>query len=47
MPPYNCTLVIQNPEGIQVECVEGFDGGLQQIFLLEVYELPLFTVTIF
>lgn len=28
------------PDSLQVDCVEGFDGGLAQGFLLELLELP-------
>lgn len=36
----NCTLANQTESGFQVECAEGFDGGLPQSFLMEVLELP-------
>ncbi|GLH09990.1 Uncharacterized protein GBIM_15001, partial [Gryllus bimaculatus] len=38
-PPLNCTLVNQTTGSLEVDCVEGFDGGLQQLFLLEVFDL--------
>ncbi|CAH0728186.1 unnamed protein product, partial [Brenthis ino] len=42
----NCTVMNQSGEGnsLQVDCMEGFDGGLPQIFFLEVLELPSVTV---
>lgn len=30
----------QSDDSLQVECVEGFDGGLPQGFLLELVEMP-------
>ncbi|XP_019891154.1 hemicentin-1 isoform X3 [Musca domestica] len=36
-PLVNCTLLNQTSTGFQIECVEGFDGGLQQDFIMEVY----------
>lgn len=36
----NCTISNQSIETIHVECVEGFDGGLPQMFLLELVEIP-------
>jgi hypothetical protein len=30
----------QSIETIHVECIEGFDGGLPQMFLLEMVEIP-------
>lgn len=35
--PRNCTLWNQTSESVEVSCVAGFDGGLPQKFLLEVY----------
>ncbi|XP_045776317.1 nephrin-like [Maniola jurtina] len=35
----NCSVVNQS-NGLQVECYEGFDGGLPQVFFMEVLELP-------
>lgn len=37
-PPFNCSLLNQTTESLEVECVEGFDGGQPQYFLLEVYD---------
>ncbi|CAH1104103.1 unnamed protein product [Psylliodes chrysocephalus] len=37
-PPYNCTIVNMTNESLEVECSEGYDGGLPQHFLLEVYD---------
>lgn len=37
-PPFNCTILNQTTESLEVECVEGFDGGQPQYFLLEVYD---------
>ncbi|XP_061388560.1 uncharacterized protein LOC133323652, partial [Musca vetustissima] len=36
-PLVNCTLLNQTSTGFQIECLEGFDGGLQQDFIMEVY----------
>ncbi|XP_023158899.1 hemicentin-1 isoform X2 [Ceratitis capitata] len=36
-PLVNCTLLNQTSTGFQIECIEGFDGGLQQDFIMEVY----------
>ncbi|KAJ0182176.1 hypothetical protein K1T71_002898 [Dendrolimus kikuchii] len=35
--PRNCTLWNQTADSVEVSCVAGFDGGLPQRFLLEVY----------
>ncbi|XP_026314447.1 nephrin-like [Hyposmocoma kahamanoa] len=35
--PRNCTLWNQTSDSVEVSCVPGFDGGLPQRFLLEVY----------
>ncbi|CAG9837594.1 unnamed protein product [Diabrotica balteata] len=37
-PPYNCTIVNMTNESLEVECTDGFDGGLPQHFILEVYD---------
>lgn len=37
-PPINCTILNQTIESLEVECIEGFDGGQVQYFLLEVYD---------
>lgn len=37
-PPTNCTVLNQTSESLTVECVEGFDGGQPQHFLLEAYD---------
>ncbi|KAF4528137.1 hypothetical protein B566_EDAN011153 [Ephemera danica] len=34
----NCSLYNQTGDSLEVECVPGFDGGLPQRFVLEVYE---------
>ncbi|CAH0550162.1 unnamed protein product, partial [Brassicogethes aeneus] len=34
----NCTILNQTAESLHVECIEGFDGGLQQEFIMEVYD---------
>lgn len=36
----NCSVSNQSADSMQVECVEGFDGGLPQGFLLELVEMP-------
>lgn len=37
-PPTNCSILNQTSESLVVECIEGFDGGQPQHFLLEVYD---------
>ncbi|KAG8224626.1 hypothetical protein J437_LFUL005794 [Ladona fulva] len=37
--PFNCTILNQTTESVEVECAEGFDGGQPQFFLMEVYDL--------
>lgn len=39
-PLQNCSLSKESPNSLQVECVEGFDGGLPQGYLLELLEVP-------
>ncbi|KAJ8975936.1 hypothetical protein NQ317_014896 [Molorchus minor] len=34
----NCSIVNQTAESLHVECSEGFDGGVQQVFVMEVYD---------
>ncbi|XP_050294680.1 hemicentin-1 isoform X2 [Anthonomus grandis grandis] len=36
----NCTILNQTTNSLQVECVEGYDGGLTQSFEMEILELP-------
>lgn len=36
----NCSVLNQSADSLQVECIEGFDGGLPQGFLLELVEMP-------
>ncbi|CAH2217743.1 jg15076 [Pararge aegeria aegeria] len=40
----NCSVLNQS-DGLQVECYEGFDGGLPQVFFMEVLELPALSVS--
>ncbi|KAF5301892.1 hypothetical protein FQA39_LY10547 [Lamprigera yunnana] len=37
-PPFNCSIVNQSSDSLDVQCIEGFDGGQPQYFLLEVYD---------
>ncbi|XP_049813895.1 nephrin-like [Schistocerca nitens] len=37
-PPHNCSIVNQTADSLHVECSEGFDGGLPQEFVMEVYD---------
>lgn len=34
--PHNCTILNQTATSLNVECIDGFDGGLPQIFVMEV-----------
>ncbi|CRK98676.1 CLUMA_CG011994, isoform A [Clunio marinus] len=36
--PYNCTLVNQTSESLEVDCNEGFDGGQRQWFIMEIFD---------
>ncbi|XP_063921437.1 contactin-1 [Zophobas morio] len=36
----NCTVSNQTSDSLQVDCMEGFDGGLPQSFFMEILELP-------
>ncbi|XP_055603290.1 hemicentin-1 isoform X2 [Uranotaenia lowii] len=36
--PYNCSLVNQTSESLEVDCAEGFDGGQRQWFVMEIYD---------
>ncbi|KAL9897612.1 sidestep IV transmembrane protein isoform 2-T23 [Glossina fuscipes fuscipes] len=38
-PLQNCTISNQSADSLQVDCIEGFDGGLPQSFMLELVEL--------
>ncbi|CAO1433911.1 unnamed protein product [Diamesa serratosioi] len=38
-PLQNCTVSNQSINSFQVECIDGFDGGLPQMFLLELIEM--------
>ncbi|XP_047116145.1 formin-like protein 16 [Schistocerca piceifrons] len=35
-PPFNCSVANQTSETVHVRCLEGFDGGQPQLFVLEV-----------
>ena len=37
--PTNCSVVNQTTDSLEVECLPGFDGGLDQHFVLEVADL--------
>ncbi|CAF4797083.1 unnamed protein product [Pieris macdunnoughi] len=41
---HNCSVLNQSVTALQVECQEGFDGGLMQFFHMEVLELPSMNV---
>lgn len=36
----NCSMERGSPDSVQVDCIESFDGGLPQGFLLELVEVP-------
>ena len=38
-PPTNCVILNQTTDVLQVECEPGFDGGLDQSFMLEVVDI--------
>ena len=38
-PPTNCSVVNQTTDSLEVECLPGFNGGLEQKFVLEVTDL--------
>lgn len=42
----NCSVANQSIDSLNVECVENFDGGLPQTFLMELLELPSLIVSI-
>ncbi|PSN39886.1 hypothetical protein C0J52_22443 [Blattella germanica] len=39
-PLINCSVVNQTSDSLHVECLESFDGGLPQSFLMELLDLP-------
>ncbi|KAL1114804.1 hypothetical protein AAG570_007628, partial [Ranatra chinensis] len=39
-PLVNCSITNHTAAVLQVECTEGFDGGLPQWFVMELVELP-------
>ncbi|KAG8253862.1 hypothetical protein J6590_024216 [Homalodisca vitripennis] len=39
-PLLNCTVTNHTSDSLHVECLESFDGGLPQMFLMELLELP-------
>ncbi|GAB0088671.1 Immunoglobulin-like domain [Sergentomyia squamirostris] len=36
--PYNCTLMNQTSDSLEVDCAEGFDGGQRQWFIMEIFD---------
>ncbi|XP_064554538.1 hemicentin-1 [Drosophila montana] len=36
--PTNCTVVNQTSDSLEVYCLEGFDGGMRQWFLMEIFD---------
>ena len=38
-PPTDCMVLNQTTDHLHVECKPGFDGGLQQVFLLDVVDV--------
>lgn len=39
-PLQNCTVTNHTSDSLHIECLENFDGGLPQGFLMELLELP-------
>ncbi|XP_065206012.1 MAM domain-containing glycosylphosphatidylinositol anchor protein 1-like isoform X2 [Planococcus citri] len=39
-PLINCSITNQTEDSLQVQCMENFDGGLPQNFLMELLEIP-------
>lgn len=37
-PPFNCTAQNITSESLEVECMEGFDGGLPQVFHADIVD---------
>lgn len=37
-PPFNCTTQNITSESLEVECMEGFDGGLPQVFHADIVD---------
>lgn len=37
-PLRNCTILNQTAESLNVECIDGFDGGIPQEFIMEVHD---------
>lgn len=45
LPVQNCTVTNQTYHSFDIECIENFDGGLPQSFLLEIVEMPALRLT--
>ncbi|KAL1114815.1 hypothetical protein AAG570_007639, partial [Ranatra chinensis] len=45
-PPYNCSLVNQTVSSLDIDCLDGFDGGQPQLFQLEVFDLDTKYLTV-
>jgi len=43
-PTRNCSVFNQTADSLAVKCMEGFDGGLPQFFILEVYDVEAKTI---
>jgi len=41
---HNCSIMNQTADSLHVECAEGFNGGLPQMFTMEVYDSVTFTL---
>ena len=43
-PPSNCTLTNQTSSSFEVDCSEGYDGGIPQHFKMHVFDIKTHTL---